>query len=474
MARATSGLIHVPLTPIPIERYRPLLDPEVWTKLDQACREAASAFKDRRIWNVNSTARGGGVVELLGALIPYALGAGVDARWAVIQAEPEFFQFTKRLHNLLHGRADGQPEVTQAEQVLYERALEPNAVELLQQVSPRDIVILHDPQPAGLAPALRRLGATVVWRCHIGVDEPTDVVRKAWAFLRPYVEPAQAYVFSRAAYRWEVLELKKTVVIPPGIDAFALKNRDLEGETVGGILQASGILSGPAKTAVFRRSDGSEDRVRRRARMRNAPLKANSRLVVQVSRWDRLKDPAGVLEGFVRHVAPRAEADLLLAGPDPAAVADDPEGAEVFAEVERDWQRLPAALRSRVHIVGLPMEDADENAVIVNALQRRADVVVQKSLAEGFGLTVSEAMWKARPVVASRVGGIQDQVVDGESGILIDPGDLHAFGDAVVDLLTDRERARRLGEGAHRRVAGSFLAPRQLLDYFQLLTRLIA
>ena len=413
------------------------------------------------------------MVELLHALLPYAIGAGVDTRWLVIQAEPEFFQFTKRLHNLLHGQPSGGAEVTEGDRALYERALQRNVAELLQEVNPQDIVIVHDPQPAGLVPALRLKGVTVVWRCHIGVDRPNDVARGAWNFLRGYVEPANAYVFSRGAYRWDVLDPSKTAIIPPGIDAFSLKNQDLDAESVMAILTAGGIVEGAPRTATFNRNDGSQGRVLHRARLLQAPPGPSARLVVQVSRWDRLKDPAGVLDGFARHVPQRTQAQLVLAGPDPVAVADDPDGAAVFAQVESAWRALPAATRSLVHLIGLPMEDADENAVIVNALQRRADVVVQKSLAEGFGLTVSEAMWKARPVVASRVGGIQDQVVHGESGLLVDdPGDLEAFARAVISLLADPERARRLGEGARRRVARSFLAPRQLVDHFQLLSRL--
>ena len=164
-------------------------------------------------------------------------------------------------------------------------------------------------------------------------------------------------------------------------------------------------------------------------------LSLDGPLLAQVSRWDRLKDPLGVLAAFAEHVHAERGAAPVLAGPDVSAVADDPEGAEVFAEVEAAWHDLPPDVRRRVHLALLPMEDADENAVIVNALQRRADVVAQKSLAEGFGLTVAEAMWKGRPVVATRVGGIRDQIEDGRSGCLVDPLDLPAFGEQVSALL---------------------------------------
>ena len=170
--------------------------------------------------------------------------------------------------------------------------------------------------------------------------------------------------------------------------------------------------------------------------------------MAQVSRWDRLKDPLGILSAFAEHVHADEEPHLLLAGPDVTAVADDPEGAEVFDEVEAAWHGLPQRVRRRVHLALLPMDDADENAVIVNALQRRADVVVQKSLAEGFGLTVAEAMWKGRPVVASDVGGIQDQIEDGKTGLPRRPTDLAAFGDRVNRLLADPHDAERMGAAA--------------------------
>jgi trehalose synthase len=204
-------------------------------------------------------------------------------------------------------------------------------------------------------------------------------------------------------------------------------------------------------------------------------LRLDTPLVTQVSRWDRLKDPVGVLAGFAEHVHLEYEdPHLVLAGPDVSAVADDPEGAEVLAEVEAVWHTLPRAVRRRVHLALLPMDDADENAAIVNALQRRADVVVQKSLAEGFGLTVAEGMWKGRPVVASRVGGIQDQIEDGVTGLLVEPTDLAAFGERVSGLLADPHAAERMGEAAQTRVRDLFLGPRHLGEYVDLLERVFA
>jgi trehalose synthase len=245
---------------------------------------------------------------------------------------------------------------------------------------------------------------------------------------------------------------------------------------VTAVLRAAGLGADHqhAARATFERLDGSVGQVRRAAsRIEESELALDVPLVVQVSRWDRLKDPLGVIEGFVEHVGDDEEPHLLLAGPDVAGVADDPEGAEVFAECERAWTELPPAARRRVHLALLPMEDADENAVIVNALQRRADVVVQKSLAEGFGLTVSEAMWKARPVVASDVGGIRDQIEEGVSGMLVEPRDLRAFGRQVRALLDDPYRAERIGVAAQARVRERFLGPRHLGQYVDLLERVL-
>ena len=183
-----------------------------------------------------------------------------------------------------------------------------------------------------------------------------------------------------------------------------------------------------------------------------------------------------MIRGFAEHgEAHRTGAHLVYAGPAVEAVSDDPEGAQVLQEAIELRESLPDAAQRSIHLVCLPLDDAEENAVIVNALQRVASVVVQKSIAEGFGLTVAEAMWKARPVVATAVGGIQDQIVDGESGVLLDdPRDLDAYGDAVRGLLEDPERARRMGEAAKARVRNEFLGARSLLDYLNLISRLLA
>ena len=430
-----------------IESFRPLLEPQRRSELEEAMKALADSLRRRVLWNINSTAHGGGVVELLSSLIPYDRGSGIDERWAVIEGPPEFFALTKRLHNLLHGETPDGTEISERERELYEKTMRENAARLLRMIKPEDVVIVHDPQPAGLVPALMEHGACVIWRCHIGVDKPNDVARAGWRFLLPYVKPARAFVFSRRCYAWEGLDESRLHVIAPTIDPFSPKNRDLSGDEVASILRAA----------------------------RLAPRKPDARLVVQVSRWDRLKDPLGVMEAFARFVAPATDAMLMLAGPAASAVDDDPEQPMVLKSVTEGLAGLPAEIRERVMIAQLPMEDVERNALMVNAIQRRADVVVQKSLAEGFGLTVAEAMWKSRPMVASRVGGIEDQVEDGVSGLLIDdPRDLHAFGDAVAALVQDRDRAESFGRAARRRVTDEFIAPRHLVQQARLILGLLA
>jgi trehalose synthase len=243
---------------------------------------------------------------------------------------------------------------------------------------------------------------------------------------------------------------------------------------VEGILAAARLRAWDGASPMFRRIDGSTAEVARHAVMtEERPLGRGERYVLQVSRWDSLKDPLGVIDGFAEHVAPHTDAHLIYAGPDVTAVADDPEGRAVFAAARDRWHELPDAARERVHLAQLPMADAQENAAIVNALQRGADVVVQKSLAEGFGLTVAEAMWKSRPVVASRIGGIQDQIEDGKSGVLLDdPRALPAYGAAVRGLLEAPDRATAMGRAAHEQVRGHHLGTHSLVDYLALIAKL--
>ena len=470
------ALYDVEITPLNRERFGNVLTGEALEQFEHAFARGGELLAGRTLWNVNSTARGGGVAEMLQSLLGYVQSAGIDERWVVIAGDPAFFAVTKRLHNRLHGHIGDGGALGALERDVYEACCARNAEELAERVHPGDVVLLHDPQTAGMVPRLLETGARVIWRAHIGLDLPNDLAREAWDFLIPYVKPADAYVFSRDAYRWPGLDAAKVTVIAPSIDAFSPKNHAMSFTGVTAVLRATGLAAGHhhASRAVFERLDGSVGRVERRATMiEEAALALDAPLLAQVSRWDRLKDPLGVLAGFAEYVHCEEGPHLVLAGPEVSAVSDDPEGAVVLAEVEAAWGELPRSVRRRVHLALLPMEDTDENAIMVNALQRRADVITQMSLAEGFGLTVAEAMWKARPVVATRVGGIQDQIVDGRSGHLVEPHDLPAFGARVSALLSDPHDAERIGQAAQDRVRDQFLGPRHLGQYVKLLERVL-
>jgi trehalose synthase len=473
-----AGLTDVPIDALGPDRFQSVLTPAQWQAFGDGVERARRLFAGRTVWMVNSTARGGGVAEMLNALLPYVRGAGVDTRWVVIEGEPDFFRVTKRIHNHLHGATGDAAVLGGEDRRVYDSLTSARGAELAERVGPRDVVVLHDPQTAGMLPALKRRGVPVVWRCHVGLDMPNELARAAWRFLLPCLIDADAYVFSRRAFAWEGLDPALITIIPPSIDPFSPKNAEMPQEQVDAILAAAGVAEPVPGTppAEFHRLRGEAAPIRHTAAMiEDVRVGGTTPLLVQVSRWDRLKDPVGVIHGFAAGTAPRCDAHLLLAGPSVAGVADDPEGAQVLAETEDAWAALPDEVRARVHLAALPMDDDEENAAVVNALQRRATVVAQKSLAEGFGLTVAEAMWKGRPVVASRIGGIQDQIEDGVTGLLLDdPHDVAGFGALACELLVDRRRARRMGEAAQRRVRERFLGTRDLLQYVDLLGSLLS
>ena len=461
---ASDSVDVVPLDP---RRMEPIIGNDRLAALVAAAAELRERLGDRRVVSVSSTARGGGVAEMLGTLLGYARGLGVEVDWVVISGDSEFFAITKRIHNGLYGSPGDGGALGAAERAHYDRITTENAARLRRIVRSGDIVLVHDPQPAGLLAPLVELGACVVWRCHVGFDGTNEWTERAWAFLRPYVEVAHAHVFSRASFAPSWIDHAWLRVIPPSIDPFAPKNRDLTPYEVLALLSAAGLLA----------ADGisPDERVQRPAQVVREGPAADPKvpLVVQVSRWDRIKDMGGVLESFVRHVGANG-ARLALVGPAVSGVSDDPEGEQIWEETVAGWRALPRDVREGVDLATVPMDDPVENALVINALQRHASIVVQKSLAEGFGLTVAEAMWKGRPVVASAVGGIVDQVVDGQTGLLVqDPRDLESFGAAIERLLRDPLEAGRLGRNARSHVERHFLGDRHLLDYCALIAELI-
>ena len=462
-----------------LERLAVLLAPDRARRVAEYAAHAQSLLDGRIVWNVNATATGGGVAEMLQALLAYGRGAGVDTRWLVLDGTPEFFRLTKRIHNLLHGSVGDGAGLGEQDRATYESVLASNLESLKAKVRPGDIVLLHDPQTAGLVSGMCATGAHVIWRSHVGRDVSNEQTDLVWEFLQPYVEAAHAWIFTRREYAPGFVDPDRLYLIPPSLDPFTAKNGELTPGDVQATLRRAGLVDLPEDhgSLKFVRRDGSAGVVRPHSGLIEGGqvVPADARLVLQVSRWDRLKDMTGVLRSFVDHLGEMPDdAHLMLVGPDTSGVSDDPEGAEVLAECVALWKSQPPDARRRIHLCSLPMDDIDENAHLVNALQRHATVVVQKSLVEGFGLTVTEPMWKSRPVVASRIGGIQDQIVHGESGLLLDdPEDLDGFAGLVRSVLEDDSLALRLGSAARERVREHFLGDRHLIQYVDLFDRLI-
>ncbi|HSE69175.1 MAG TPA: glycosyltransferase [Nocardioidaceae bacterium] len=470
---------EVEIRPVPLDRLVELLTPERADRLAWYAEWARALLNGRTVWNISSTSRGGGVAEMLQTLLAYGRGARVDTRWLVLDGDRDFFTLTKRLHNQLHGSPGDGGDLGAPESDHYTRVLAYNLPMAAQVIRPGDIVLLHDPQPAGLAAGLRDLGAHVVWRCHIGRDEPCALSDSAWEFLRPHITAASGFIFSRREYVPPWLPQEEVVVIPPSIDPFSTKNAALTPAQTRAALGHAGLVSFGYDEADlgFNRRGGTRGKVRAHRGLvdGDGPIPAGARLVVQVSRWDALKDMSGVLAGFAEHLDDLPpDVHLALVGPDTSGVDDDPEGAAVLADCRARWSALDDAARRRTHLVSLPMRDVDENAHLVNALQQYAFTVVQKSLVEGFGLTVTEAMWKSKPVIASAVGGIQDQIEDGVHGLLLaDPTDLGAYAKALSRVLTEQGLAESLGEAARDRVQERFLGDRHLIQYVDLFEALL-
>jgi trehalose synthase len=434
-------------------------------EIDAALARARERLAGRAVWHVNVYSIGG-VSEALHALLGLMRDAGIDVRWAQLDAGPEFFELCQRLYEDVAGM---RREFTEADHRLYEEALAGAADTLRGLVSSGDIVVLYDAATAGLVPALAESGARVIWRCHVGTDSPAARGLGAEDFLSRYLGPAERYLFPFESFVWPGLDQARTAALPASVNPASAKNQELAPEVVEAILDTIGLTEYRSEAMpVFTRLDGSPSRVDSRAGInQESTLPRDAPVVAHVSSWDRLKDPAGVVECFARHCDPAAH--LVLAGPAPNERVESPAAAGVRADVREAVAAVDPAVRARVHVVGVPAVDAEENAAVINAIQRRAAVFIRKSLAEGFGLSLAESMWKRTPVVASRIGGISELVEDGVSGILVDdPTDLAAFAAAVNRVLEDPELARSLGEQGHRRVEERFLTPALLARYLEL------
>ena len=458
----------------------------------RALREEAAPLvarlRGRRLWMVNSTAKGGGVAEMLPKLVSILNELGLETRWAVLGTDqPHFFELTKRLHNLIHGTGD--PGLTDEDVQLYAAVSSENAVDLKGRMRRGDIVAIHDPQPLGMGALLKReLGVPFFFRCHIGLDEQTPETRAAWNFLQPYAESCDYAIFSASEYIPDFLAAKAGL-IRPALDPLSYKNREFGVHRVAGILRNAGLVFArhPVVPPPF-----EEQVTRLQPDGGFAPVdEANDigllfrPIVTQISRWDRLKGFEPLLEGFLRlksgvrapareisdrHRRRLEQARLVLAGPDPAAVADDPEARDVLQDLIRIYRRLDPALQEDVALLSLPMASRKHNALIVNALQRCSAVVVQNSLREGFGLTVTEAMWKQRAVLGSQACGIRQQIRDGIDGRLIaDCEDARKIAGLLDEMLDDVPGRARYGRSAQLRVHDEFLVFTQARRWLEVL-----
>ncbi len=442
--------------------------------LREEAARLAPRLRGRTVWMVNSTARGGGVAEMLPTVVTLLNELGVRTEWLVINPEERpFFPLTKRLHNLLH--AAEVPLPTPADAEVYERVSWRCGEALARLIQPGDILVVHDPQPLGAgALAARELGVPAVWRCHIGVDEHTSGTAAAWEFLRPWLEPYRRALFSAPDYIPSFLA-GRAAIMYPALDPLSDKNRELTLHQIVGILCNSGaaITHWPMAAPPFRsrvrrlRPDGSwgpgtePDDIGLLARP----------IVAQVSRWDRLKGFAPLMEAFRLLKRRHAHDDderrrrriaivrLVLAGPDPASVSDDPEAMEVLHELATAFRGLDPELQPDVAVLALPMDDRRENALVVNALQRASSIVAQNSLREGFGLTVAEAMWKRIPVIGNeRAVGVRTQVRDGLDGRLVDGAtNVDALADTLAEMLGEPKARDAWGRSAQRRAYEHFL-----------------
>ncbi len=376
----------------------------------------AGKLQNVSVQNINSTAVGGGVAEILTRMIPLLKELGVNACWDVIKGGEKFFEVTKKMHNALHGQ---QVTFTRDEIDLYLYTNEQNRNEMELN---RDIIFIHDPQPCALVLAKKSNGNRWIWRCHIDFSNP-DLF--TWQFLKEYINKYDVSVFSAPSF---ARKLKvPQVLISPSIDPTSDKNKELPDEIITSVLEKFGI-----------------DRKR--------PI------VTQISRFDYLKDPVGVVKVF-KLVKKYADCQLVLAG---GGATDDPEGAKVLNDVREIVENDPD-----IFLLLLPPASDIE----INALQRASSVVLQKSLKEGFGLTVAEALWKSKPVIAGAVGGIPLQITNKYSGLLTHSIEGTAF--ALKQLLQNPDYAKRLGENGRENIRRNFLITRHLRDYLLLFLSLI-
>jgi trehalose synthase len=398
-----------------IQDYRNIVGDEI---VSEIYRKAGKLY-GKRIIHINATYTGGGVAEMLNSLAPLMTDAGVDTDWRIIRGNPDFFQITKKFHNALQGDS---VNLSAMKKKLYCEANEDySAYAHLDH----DCVIIHDPQPLPLIEYYKKRQPWA-WRCHIDLSHPN---KELWDYLKGFILHYDQIIISHETYIQPGLPIQPRI-FHPVIDPLSSKNIDLSAKDISKYLQKF-----------------------------NVPL--DKPLITQISRFDKWKDPLGVVDVF-NLVKEKVDCRLVLCG---SMASDDPEGIEIYQKV---------LSRVKSHVTnGDIILITSENNILVNALQRVSAVIVQKSLREGFGLTVTEALWKETPVVASNVGGIPLQIQDGETGYLVEPTDKKMFAERIIEILKNPANAREMGKKGKEFVKKHFLITRLVMDYFDLVTELI-
>ncbi len=398
-----------------LESYRNIVGDDV---ISDIYRKVRKLYR-KHILHINSTYQGGGVAEILASLVPLMNNAGIDAGWRILHGNPDFFTITKKFHNALQGQSINLSELKKR---LYIQASENFSI--YTHIN-HDCVIIHDPQPLPFITFYKKRQPWI-WRCHIDLTNPDA---ELWEFLKQFILRYDVVILSSKKYQRDDLPVDQRVIYP-AIDPLSYKNSPLPEETVKKYLNKF-----------------------------NVPL--DKPIICQISRFDKWKDPEGVLEVF-KLVKEEVDCRLVLCG---SMALDDPEGCMIYDQVSQ--KARPFVEKGEVILI------TSENNILVNALQRTASVVIQKSIREGFGLTVTESLWKERALVASRVGGITHQVIDGENGFLLDPYDIEGFARKVIELLKDREMAKELGRNGKELVRKKFMITRLLSDYLDLLREIL-
>ncbi|MEF8879363.1 MAG: glycosyltransferase [Candidatus Thermoplasmatota archaeon] len=399
---------------ISLDKYRDVVGDEIIEKI----YEEASPLSEKSIVHINSTYQGGGVAEILESLIILMNDVGIETDWRVLHGDLDFFTITKKFHNALQGE---KINFTDKKKQIYYINNVNNAI--FTHIN-HDAVIVHDPQPLPLITCYKKKQPWI-WRCHIDISNPLP---KLWDYLKMFILKYDTMVVSMEEFKEKGLpnHIMPQQVVKPSINPLNLKNKQIPSSTISKYLSKSNI-------------------------------KTDKPIICQVSRFDKWKDPEGLVKVF-KKVRKKVDCQLVLVG---SMATDDPEGQETFEKLEKSVED-----EKDIHLL------IDAPDIVINALQRKAEVVVQKSLKEGFAITVSEALWKKTPVVASNVGGIPSQIINGENGYLVNPTEYEEVADKIIHLLRNPDKAKKMGEKGKEHVRKNFLITRHLHDYIKLLKEL--